>query len=165
MNPEIIGPVEFTIPTAHKSPIGSYLSWPIGAKELTKALLLVPQIKEMQIRFSEGHPKHPKGKWPASFPVIEAQFSHPQMIPFLSKFDWEICVHPVPKNLRAEIREALLQNGLKSLEKWLFAHAKFSGRDSHLRFTSNWNSELKTLAFGTDDNVLPDVSRQASKGE
>jgi hypothetical protein len=149
---------EFIIPTRYKTEIGSYLSWPIGAKELTKAFLHVPQIKELQLRFWESCPKHPKGKWPVNFPVIEVQFSHPPILLSIPHSDWELCVYPVPRNMRAEIKEVLLQNDLKPIAKWLFDHAKFSGRDSHLRFTGIWNSELKELTFGSRDYVLPEVS-------
>ncbi|HSY74882.1 MAG TPA: hypothetical protein VK810_05380 [Dongiaceae bacterium] len=156
---------EFIIPTRYKVEIGSYLSWPIGAEELTKSFLHVPQIKELQIRFWESYPKYSKGKWPVSFPVIEVQFSHPQILLSIPHSDWEFCVYPVPRNMRAEIREELLQNGLKSIEKWLFDHAKFSGRDGNLRFTGIWNSELKELTFGSRDYVLPEVSGRQTKGK
>jgi hypothetical protein len=125
---------EFIIPTRYKVEIGSYLSWPTGAKELTKAFLIVPQIKELRIRFWESYPKHPKGKWPESFPVIEATYAHLRN-PILEDSDWELGVHPVPRNMRAEIRKSLALNGFKLLAEWLLNHAKYSGRESHLRFT------------------------------
>ena len=153
---------EFIIPTRYKIGIGSYLSWPTGAKELTEAFGDVPQIKELQISFWESYPKHLKGKWPVTFPVIEAIYAHPRN-PILGGSDWEFCVYPVPKNKRAEIRESLARNGFKILAEWLLDHAKYSGRESHLRFTGIWNSELKELTFGSRDYVLPEVVGRRTK--
>ena len=151
---------EFILPTRYKSDIGSYLSWPVGAKELTKSFSHVPQIKDIQIEFWESYPKHPKGKWPASFPVIEVTYSRPRVF---GNFDWEFHVYPVPRNVRSEVRESLAVSGFKVLAEWLFEHAKYSGRESHLRFTGIWNSDSKELTFGSRDYVLPEVADRKTK--
>src|SRR5208282_4320564 len=130
---------EFIIPTRYKTQIGSYLSWPVGAMELTKAFLHVPQIKELQLAFWESYPKKPQGKWPVSFSVIEAQYSHPQHPLLGANSDWELCVYPVPRNMRAEIRKPLAQHGFNLIANWLVEHARFSGRESNLRLIGTWN--------------------------
>jgi len=153
---------EFIIPTRYKTQIGSYLSWPVGAMELTKALLGVPQIRVLELRFSEHYPKYPKGKWPASFRVIEAQYTYhrTQYAPFAGWNDvhWYFDVFPVPRNMRAEIRVALQKHGFRTVAEWLLGHAAFSGRESSLRYTGHWNSETKELSFGSHEYVLPEVS-------
>jgi hypothetical protein len=119
--------------------------------------LNVPQIKELELTFYESHPKHPQGKWPVNFSVIEAKYSRSRIQLSFQDSDWQLNVHPVPRNMRAEIREALTTSGFKLIAEWLSEHAKFSGRESYLNFTAAWNSELKKLDFGSRDYVLPEV--------
>ena len=153
---------EFVIPTMYKSKIGSYLSWPVGAVELTKALLVVPQITEFQLKFRDHYPTHSKGKWPVSFPVIEARyaFHRTQFAPIagINEGHWNFEILPVPRNMRAEIREAFQQQGFGLIAQWLVAHADFSSREGNLSLASIWNSETKELTFESRDYVLPEVS-------
>jgi len=153
---------EFIIPTRYKTPIASYLSWPVGAMELTKVFLNVPQIKELQLVFGQHYPIPHQGKWPVSFSLVEARYTHPP-IQILNPFDWELRVFPVPRNLRAEVRESLEQLGFNPIADWLLKHSQFSGRASNLRFSVVWKSELKELTFESRDYLLPEVSAEKRK--
>jgi hypothetical protein len=146
---------EFIIPTKYKTLVSSNLSWPIGAVELTKHLADVPQIEELQLTFAPSYGAPQQGKLPVNFSVVEVRYTHP---PFIGDNSWELNVYPVPRNMRAKIREALTLHGFKLIAEWLSDHAKFSGRASNLRFTGIWNSELDELNFESRDNVLPEVS-------
>ena len=157
---------EFIIPTRYKEQIGSYLSWPVGAMELTKTFLNVPQIKELQVKFGQYHWMPHQGKWPVSFSVIEVRYAHPRhQLLIANNSDWEFFIYPVPRNTRAEIRKALTLHDFKLIGGWLHDHAKFSGRASNLRFTGVWNSELKELIFESRDNVLPEVPAEKQKSK
>lgn len=150
-------PEEFIIPTKYKLSIGSYLSWPLGAKELTKAFSGIPQLKELQLAFWESYPKFPKGKWPASFRVIEAKYSP---ISAWNNIHWLLTIHPVPRMMRAEVRNSLSDSGLKEIADWFIAHVNFSGRDCNLSYVGYWNSELKELSFGSHEYIVPETSKE-----
>jgi hypothetical protein len=156
---------EFIIPTRYKTQIGYLLSWPVGAMELTKAILNVPQIKELELIFGQHYPTPHQGKWPVSFSVLEVRYAHPRIQLSVPNSDWDFYIYPVPRNMRAEIREALTLRGFKLIADWLLNHAGFSGRESNLRFTGVWNSELKELSFGSRDYVLPEVSTDKQKSK
>src|ERR1039458_5980771 len=156
---------EFIIPTRYKTQIGYLLSWPVGAMELTKAILNVPQIKELELIFGQHYPTPHQGKWPVSFSVLEVRYAHPLIQLSVPNSDWDFYIYPVPRNMRAEIREALTLRGFKLIADWLLNHAGFSGRESNLRFTGVWNSELKELSFGSRDYVLPEVSTDKQKSK
>jgi len=146
---------EFIIPTRYKTPIGSYLSWPVGAMELTKAFLSVPQIKELELTFSQHYPAPHQGNWPARFSVIEARYVYPRT--HLGSV-WAFHIFPVPRNRRSEIRKALLHRGFDLLGKWLIGNAGLSGRAGNVLFNGVWNSELKDLSFESRDYPLPEIS-------
>jgi hypothetical protein len=158
MNSETAPEKEFIIPTLFKDSIGSYLSWPTGAAELTKAFSTAPQINELQLKFYEGLPKYPKGKWPSKFKVICLRYGNHQG-PTFGTSGWEISVSPVLRPLRAKIRAALNQTGFEVLLKWLIQHANFSGRESNLSYSSIWDSDKSELTFGLHEYVLPEISK------
>ena len=154
---------EFIIPTRYKVQISSNLSWSVGAMELTKHLARIPKIKELQLSFAPSYGLPQQGKWPVSFRVIEIRYAHPHL--FTGDSNWELNIYPVPRNMRAEIREKLTQSGFRLIAEWLLEHANFSGRESYLRFTGIWNSELKELNFESRNNVLPEVSPAKQKNK
>jgi hypothetical protein len=152
----------FIIPTRLKSKIGSYLSWPTGALELTKALSKVPQIKSLQLEFCESSQNQRKGKWPVSCRVIEVRYAYhrTKYAPIAGWNDgsWNLMILAVPREIRSKIREALKAQGFGLIEDWLKCHAHFSGREGNLNFVGNWNSELDELDFEQRETVLPEVS-------
>ena len=156
MNPAEGQEDEFIIPTRYKVGISSRLSWPLGAKELTKNLADVPQLNELQLSFTTGYKFNQQGKWPAVSIVFNIQYS-PQS--FTEKDSrWQITVFPVPRNLRAKVREALAIHGFKSMADWLGENAKFSGQESSRSFSGFWHSEGNELSYSTHDYVVPEIS-------
>lgn len=155
---------EFIIPTRYKARISSQLSWPTGALEFTEAFAEAPQVRELQLIFTQHYPTPHQGKWPASFSVAEVCFTNgrPRL---LNSSEWVIRVYPVPRSMRAEIREKLEFRGFKVLGKWLIDRARFSGHAGDLRFSCVWNSELKTMTFESHDYVLPEVSVKKGRGK
>ncbi len=153
---------EFIIPTRFKSKIGSHQSWPTGAMELTNCLLNVPQLKNIQITFTGGGSKPPKGKEPIDFRVIDVGYGyHRTRHAAIAGWDdgsWGIMILAVPREIRSKIREALKAQGFGLIENWLKSHAHFSGHEGNLNFTGTWNSKLNELAFEQREVVLPRVS-------
>jgi len=158
---------EFIIPTRYRQPIGSHLSWPVGARELTKELSNIPQVKELQITFAGGGPKWPKGKEPTSSPIIEARFSYNvkqiQIIEELNLPKWSLTVYPVARSERAEVKKALVQTGFKMVADWLIKHSEFENSEGDWEFKEIWNSKLKELTYKSRDYVLPEVSSRQTK--
>lgn len=150
----------FIIPTRYKVQISSKLTWPLGAKELSESLVDVPQIEKFQLVFQVPFKMPQQGKWPGSFSVLKVEYNHP---PFLSEHsDWTLSIHPVPRQIRAKVRESLSTQSLNSVVQWIAEHAEISGRGSYLRFELIWNCELEQLTFDSHDYVLPGVQ---SKGK
>lgn len=164
MNPEAGQDKEFIIPTKYKSEVSSRLSWPLGASEITKRLIHVPQINQIQLSFSPSYGSPQQGKWPPNFPIVEIRHSHPPLI--AGNSDWEINVYPVPRNLRAKIREVLMVSGfamITRITRWLFENQKFSGGPSYMRFRAIWNSDSGELIFTSHNNILPETSATNKK--
>jgi hypothetical protein len=147
---------EFIIPTRYKSEVSSRLSWPLGAAEITRYLIHVPQVKQIQLSFSPSYGLPQQGKWPPTFPIVEIRYSHPPLI--TGNSDWQLNVYPVPRNLRAKIREMLMASGFAAISKWLVENQNFSGGPSYLSFKGIWNSNSEELNFTSYDNILPETS-------
>ena len=150
---------EFIIPTGFKTKISSSLSWPTGAMELTKALADVPQLKELEVWFSDSFEIRQQGKWPAVFPAIEVRYARHRNVPGFNT-GWCLVVRPVPRNVKSEISEALRKHGFKLIADWLIIHASLSKQDGNSFFKGVWSSELKELTFGTRDYILPQVVKR-----
>ena len=161
MNSEENQDKEFIIPTKYKIEVSSRLSWPLGATEITKRLIHVPQVKQIQLTFSPSYGLPQQGKWPPSFPIVEIRYSHPPLI--AGNSDWRLNVYPVPRNLRAKIREVVMASGFTAIAKWLLENQRFSGGPSYLRFTGIWNSDSEDLNFNSYENILPENSATTKK--
>lgn len=148
---------EFIIPTGYKERISSQLSWPTGALEITRAFASAPQLRQMRLIFRQHYPVPHQGKWPSSFPVVELQYANGRST-FLHSSDWQVYVYPVPRNLRAEVREQVALRGFQILSQWLNEHVRISGNAGSLRYSCVWNSELKVLTFESHDYVLPVIA-------
>lgn len=151
---------EFVIPTKYKTQVSSRLSWPLGAMEITKNLAGVPQLEKLQLSFATHHKFNQQGEWPAMSVVFELRYS-PQ--PFGEDVsNWQISVYPVPKNMRAKVREAFASYGFKSIVDWLNKNANFSSRASDLGFLGFWHSEGDKLSFSTHNYIVPEISKTRS---
>jgi hypothetical protein len=155
MKPQEEQEKEFIIPTRYKSKVASRLSWPMGAAELTKQFATVPQLKEIQLSFGPRYGENQQGKLPLAFKVIEIRHHLPVLE---NDTNWEIHILPVPRDMRAIIREAFASHGFKNVAEWLAKHAKFSGSASYLSYRGIWHSEVDELKFEMYDNVLPEIS-------
>ena len=151
---------EFVIPTKYKSSISSRLSWPLEAAELTKQFAGVPQLKELRLSFSPRHGENQQTKLSEVFNIIEIQYRTPLLE---NDTNWEIRINPVPRNVRAKIREAFVSHGFKNIVEWLIQHAKFSGGASVLGYSGFWHSDIDELKFKAHDYVLPEISMAKQK--
>lgn len=152
----------FIFPTNYKAKIGSYLSWPLGAKELTEAFRDVPQAKQFYLEFGTHHSYH-QGKWPARFVVIETIYNGSKRLQCSNITDfnerrWHFHIYPVPRNMRSGVKEALKQGGFQQIRKQLARHQHLSSSESYWRFELIWDSNVKELASGSYDYILPKIS-------
>ena len=161
MNPAEGQEEEFVIPTRYKVGISSRLSWPLGAKELTKNLGDVPQLKELQLSFTTEYKFNQQGKWPAVSIVFDIRYSPRPFIESASR--WQVTVYPVPRIMRAKVREALAVHGFKSMADWLCKGTKFSGQESNFSFSGFWHSESDQLSYTTHDYIVPEISTNKPK--
>jgi hypothetical protein len=162
MNPAEEQEKEFIIPTRYKSKVASRLSWPVGAKELTGQFANVPQLKELHLSFGLRYRENQQGKLPIVFNVIEIRHRLTSKI-LDNDTEWEIHIHPVPRDMRARIREAFASHGFKKIVEWLIQNAKFSGSESYISYSGFWHSDIDELKFNTHDYVLPEISTAKQK--
>ena len=154
-------PKERLFPTRRKGRIGSYLSWPVGAKVVSEAFAAVPQAKEFEVEFAEPWPKYHQGRWPVRIPVLEVEYRryrNPHLSGFWAEPDWTLIVRPVPRELKPKVRSALETIGFKRAGEWLTQNERLHGREGSVRFCVLWNSESDGLEFETKGNAVPEVT-------
>jgi hypothetical protein len=115
------------IPTRFKSKIPQTLSYPIGAKAISAALVGAPQFDDLSVNFWSW-----KVRSSAATPyrVIQIGYSGPNRqysAPFRST--WSITVNAVPRHLRHVIQEKIAAEALPFIRSWLIANAHSSERE------------------------------------
>ena len=103
---------ELIIPTRFKKKIPQKLSYPVGAKEVSDALISVPQFGELGLCFSYSGWKHQ---------FLEVRFWSPPMHEGWS--EWQIEVGPVPRLVRHRFHEYIVETALPRMAAWLVEHA------------------------------------------
>jgi hypothetical protein len=117
---------ECVIPTLSKAKISSKLSYPIGAEQVSFALVLSPQFHELGLHFYSkfGHGLRrdhyeflrveylnnatPAEEWP-----ITSLYKRPP------QNRWEVVVQPVPRPLRNAVRHYIIESALPRIAQWL----------------------------------------------
>jgi hypothetical protein len=110
---------EIIIPTRYKNKISQNLSYPVGAKEVSEALVSVPQFSELELRFFSYrfYPYWKRG----NYEFLGVQFSTPVLHDGWS--EWQIEVQPVPRVLRHRFHQYILEIALPQMAKWLVERA------------------------------------------
>jgi len=142
---------EQIIPTRHKSKIPQTLSYPIGAKAISEALIGVPQFDDLTVEFWfwKQFARHHGTATP--YRVMEVQFSGP--VRFLSASKniedsnynrprWTIIVDAVPRPLRHLIQGKLTTDALPLIGSWLRSNAHSMEREGGHRLVFSFD-ELK----------------------
>jgi hypothetical protein len=124
------------IPTRYKAKLPGWLSWPVGAQQLTEGLKEVPQLASLSVCFH----LHRIAEGDASHPVLTA--AHRNVRPGLSglnfgiergwyKETWELTVYAVPRERRHRINGLLRDAGLAVVADWLTEPRSETWRDGH----------------------------------
>jgi hypothetical protein len=146
---------EQIIPTRHRAKIPQALSYPIGAKAISEALIGVPQFDQLSIAFRFGKKlflQTAAGTWLPTYQmpqfghiapsnrycVLQAQFSGPFRIFSASKLmnekgycspSWTIRVVAAPRSLRHLIQDKIVAEALPPIRSWLLSNAHSSERE------------------------------------
>lgn len=120
------------IPTrGRKSKIPHTLSYPIGAKAVSEALIGVPQFSELtlEFRFWNQLARHHGTATP--YRVLQVEYYGPSPLFSASKRmedngyyspSWKIAVDAVPRSLRHLIQSKIIAEALPSISTWLLAN-------------------------------------------
>jgi hypothetical protein len=137
------------IPTIFRAKISHDLSYPIGAKDISTALAKAVQLPELKLHFYAGF--DPGGLRTRRCEFLRAEYlnqARPSMEwPILDLYGrppqskWEIVVRPVPRVLRHQIKQYVLETALPRIAHWL-------GERHHLAQRGN-----DILAFFYDDKT------------
>jgi hypothetical protein len=109
------------IPTCSRAKIARYLSYPVGAEQISAALAATPQFPELKLCFWRFDKLRP-----GQYEFIRAQYSIGGLAsafggPKLPTF--EIKVRAVPRIFRHRIKEYIVETALPQIAQWLVERA------------------------------------------
>jgi hypothetical protein len=152
---------QIVIPTLSRVKIARNLSYPVGAEAISTALASVQQLTELKVLFysSKFHPPlrsnvyeflrveylnnaRPGEEWP-----VGNLYGRPP------QSRWEIAVQPVPRVLRHQIGQYILDSALPQMRQWLTERTQLLQQGSDL------------LAFLYDGETNECTSRQVTNLE
>jgi hypothetical protein len=128
---------EKIIPTQYKSKIPNTLSFPIGAKAISEALLGVPQFSEISVHFSFSNQLARHHGTSTAYQVIDVWFRGPTRSIFASLSVeeqisrcpiWTIGVHAIPRSLRHVIKTKIMTEALPSIRRWFLENPHSKAR-------------------------------------
>ena len=112
------------IPTAHRQKISRQLSYPAGAEMISEALRGVPHFERLSLSFyALDTPAKicAAAKRDDPLPILEA--SYIDFTRLYGEERWRLEVYAVPREDRASVRRALMDEGLPQVRAWLTAFA------------------------------------------
>lgn len=122
------------IPTLSKTRISHYLSYPIGAEQVSTALASTPQLLELKLHFfyscfdrglREGHYEFLRAEYLNETTPAEKWTAY-NLYPRPPQYRWEIVVQPVPRVLRHCIKQFILDSALPQIAHWLIERANLA---------------------------------------
>jgi len=135
------------IPTLHKEKISQSLSYPVGAKDVSEALVSVPQFGDLQLNFWTYQFRN---RWPSGDYV----FLRVGAAPF-RQTQGEIEVQPVPRVMRHRFHEYIVGTALAQMAKWLVEGAAVApGQEGSLVFSyDEKGDEFITQSFASRQSL------------
>jgi hypothetical protein len=143
---------EKIIPTRSKKKLRLTLSYPVGAKAISEALIGVPQFDELTLVFWFYNQQGSRSTVGGPFSVLEAEFSGP-LRSFSASMDmvekgyhcpkWTITVYAIPRSLRHLIQGKILSKALPSVRSWLIANPHSIEREGYNAISFSFD-ELKS---------------------
>lgn len=117
---------QFVIPTLSRAKIARYLSYPVGAEQISAALAATPQLAELGLHFYHWSDQrlrwrnyeflrveYMSGPSPAREWPVDSLFRRP------SQDRWEVVVQPIPRILRHRIKGYIVETALPQVAQWL----------------------------------------------
>jgi hypothetical protein len=154
-------------PTQSKSKHSKYVSYPVGAVNLSRALDGVPQHAALCCIFTAGNPHRDVGK--KKFRVMhvlyrkrERSFYDGDDAESRGVFEpkWEIWVYDVRAEERYDIKKALMDVGLSlMLKPWLIANAEVTGQSGEAAFMLDYDVEKRVLVPSQGNKIAPQKIR------
>jgi hypothetical protein len=114
------------LPTRRRARLPRQLSYPLGAKQISKVVDGIPQFDVLELSFARWYYTELFRKENKPVPVLSASYIRSDASPLQSKFDaerqdpgWRLTVRPVPNAEAAACRTLLLETGLPRARAWL----------------------------------------------
>ena len=160
--PDRVSPHIF--PTRDRGKHGKSVSFPVGAKILSRALDSVPQHAPIGCHFTVGDMerrpvKHLEHVMHGVYSRHVRQFHHERSAKIHGVFDpnWAISVFAVPSPLRHSIRTLLITDALPNIVRpWLIANGDVTGRAGNRELMMMFNTIDGVLVHDTRDTIMPD---------
>jgi hypothetical protein len=149
------GEREQIIPTRYRTRIPHTLSYPVGAKAISEALIGVPQFGELAAEFWFWNQLARHHGTATPYRVMQVQYSGPKRFFSASKSmeekghyspSWKIIVDAVPRSLRHLIQGKIIAEVLPSIRAWLLANpvpTKREGSHGLVFVVDELNNEMK----------------------
>jgi hypothetical protein len=160
-------PQPHIFPTQSRAKHSKFVSFPLGAENLSRALDGVPQHAALCCIFTAGNPHRDVGK--KQFRVMhvlyrkrERSFYDGDDAESRGVFEpkWEIWVYDVRVEQRFEIKKALMEVGLPlMLKPWLIANAEVTGQSGEAAFMLDYDSEKQVLIPSQGNKIAPQKIR------
>ena len=121
-----------------KEKIGSHLSYVLKFSETQALLAPAFDQRGMKVHFSEGWKAPRQNEVREAYPIIEARYR--ALHPSLPDPEWQLHVHPVPRELRQVVRVLLIPDATERVRRWCLAERSdvwLSGnRELRVRFVT-----------------------------
>lgn len=144
---------EKIIRTRYKAKIPHLLSYSVGAKAISDALVDVPQFDELFLEFQFSNQLARRHGTGTPYSVFEAEysgpfrhFSKPKQPVGLDTRRWTIIVRAVPRSLRHRIQGKILGEALPAVRSWLVENPHSSEREGHYRIDFSFDELKNELA-------------------
>lgn len=145
---------QFVIPTASRAKISHKLSYPVGAECISVALASVPQIADIRLHFFSGIDIQLRGGYYEFLRVEYLNGVRPlQDWPIWTLYRrpeqgrWEIVVNPVPRTVRHQVKQYIVDTALTHIAKWCIHRKELTQRGGNI------------LAFFYDEKANEFVAR------
>jgi len=152
------------IPTSYRSKISSKHSYPIGAEAISEKLGDLPQSSDFTLYFSSFGSQHISIHSDICVMDIEYSFHRPTSESMIrlgfGTPNWKITVHPVPRQLRHQIKQMLEASGIPLLREWSIIHRDITGNEGCERISVVFDPSIERIRFDCFSNMGPKVSKR-----
>jgi hypothetical protein len=150
-------------PTQTRAKHSKFVSYPVGAENLSRALDGVPQHADLRCIFTAGNPHRDVGK--KQFRVMhvlyrkrERSFYDGEDAESRGVFEpkWEIWIVDVRVEQRYDIKTALMDVGIPlMLKPWLIANASVHGQSGEAAFMLDYDTIERVLVPSQGSKISP----------